>query len=310
MPRLFDRTSEHPRERTSRFRRPHFRPPHFRRGAMNQLIPNALTVGALCAGLTAIRFALMEKWELAVFAIVVAAIFDGLDGRMARLLGGTSKFGAELDSLSDFVSFGVAPPVIVYLWSVHQLGSLGWTVAMLFAVCCALRLARFNTALSDAAPPPYMRHYFTGVPAPAGAGLATLPMIASFESGPGIFDRPYVGAVVLVITGISMVSRVPTFSIKRVRITHDYMVPALLLFGLLMTALASAPWLTFICVGVAYILSIPLSFFTFYRARAAFESQNADAGAHMQQPALPSAGAAEADVGEPARNPGQRSSET
>jgi CDP-diacylglycerol--serine O-phosphatidyltransferase len=275
---------------------------------MNQLIPNALTVGALCAGLTAIRFALMGKWELAVFAIVVAGIFDGLDGRMARLLGGTSKFGAELDSLSDFVSFGVAPPVIVYLWSVNQIGSLGWAVAMLFAVCCALRLARFNTALTDVAPPHYTRHYFIGVPAPAGAGLAMLPMILSFEAGPGIFDRPYVGAIVLVVTGVLMVSRVPTFSIKRVRITQDYMVPALLLFGLLMTALGSAPWVTFICIGVVYILSIPVSVLTFFRARAAFQATSGgSAAAAMPPPALPAAGVAEEGVHETARKSGDHS---
>jgi CDP-diacylglycerol--serine O-phosphatidyltransferase len=256
---------------------------------MNQVIPNALTVGALCAGLTAVRFALIGKWELAVLAVVVAGIFDGLDGRMARLLGGGSRFGAELDSLSDFVSFGVAPALMLYLWSVSQLGGIGWAVALLFAVCCALRLARFNTALTDASPPPYTRNYFTGVPAPAGAGLAMLPMMLTFETEPGIFDRPILSAAVLVVVGLLMVSRVPTFSIKRIKLSGEHMVPTLLLIGLLIAALASAPWTTLIVVGVVYLGSIPVSVITFARARAAYA---ASALAEPPPPALPSGSAA------------------
>jgi CDP-diacylglycerol--serine O-phosphatidyltransferase len=234
---------------------------------MNQLIPNALTVAALCAGLTAIRFAFMERWELAVFAIVVAGIFDGLDGRMARLLGGTSKFGAELDSLSDFVSFGAAPAVIVYLWTLSQWGGIGWAVALLFAVCCALRLARFNTALGDPSPPPWARYYFTGVPAPAGAGLALLPLMLTIEAGGGFFDRPAVSAVVLASVAFLMISRLPTFSIKQIRITPPFWLPALLLVSVLAAALASAPFTTFICVGVVYLASIPVSIWMQARAR-------------------------------------------
>ncbi|MBI3453115.1 MAG: CDP-diacylglycerol--serine O-phosphatidyltransferase [Rhodospirillales bacterium] len=249
--------------------RSRFRRPQLRRQTMNQLIPNALTVGALCAGLTAIRFGLLERWDLAVFAIVVAGILDGLDGRMARLLGGTSKFGAELDSLSDFVSFGVAPAVLMYSWTMHQFGGVGWTVALLYAVCCALRLARFNTAIGDPEPPPWSRYYFTGVPAPAGAGLALLPMMLTFELGPGYFDRPIVSAVTLVVVALLMVSRIPTFSIKRVRVTPDFMLPALLLVGVTAAALASAPWVTFIFVGVVYLASIPASVWMQARARRA-----------------------------------------
>lgn len=235
------------------------RRPRLRRPTMNQLIPNALTVAALCAGLTAIRFGIMERWDLAVFATVVAGIFDGLDGRMARLLGGGTKFGAELDSLSDFVAFGVTPAILLYLWTMHQFGGLGWALVLLYAVCCALRLARFNTALGDPNPPPWSRYYFTGVPAPAGAGLALLPMMITFEVGRGFFDTPTLNAAVLVAVALLMISRVPTFSIKQIRIPPSFMLPALLLVGLVAAALASAPFTTFIVVGVIYLVSIPVA---------------------------------------------------
>ena len=145
------------------------RRPRLQRATMNQLIPNILTVAALCSGLTAIRFGMIGRWDLAIFAIVVAGIFDGLDGRLARLLKATSSFGAELDSLSDFISFGAAPAVVLYLWTMWGLQSIGWAMVLFYAVCCALRLARFNTQLA-AEPPPWRSNFFSGVPAPAGAG--------------------------------------------------------------------------------------------------------------------------------------------
>lgn len=251
-----------PADARSRFKRPGLRRP-----GMNALIPNLLTVGALCAGLTGIRFAVLGRWEHAVIAIIVAAILDGLDGRMARLLNATSKFGAELDSLSDFVSFGAAPALILYLWSGHGLGGLGWAAALFFAVCCALRLARFNTMLGDPNPPPWARYFFTGVPAPAGAGLALLPLMFVFEFGPGVFDRPVVSAIVLVGVGALMVSRVPTYSMKQLHIPRSFMVPALVLAAMAAAALTSAPWMTFIVVGVAYLASIPASVLAQRRAR-------------------------------------------
>ena len=263
-------------------RRLRLRRPRLRRQRMNQIIPNALTVAALCAGLTAIRFALLGRWELAVFAIVVAGIFDGLDGRLARLLGGTSKFGAELDSLSDFLSFGVAPAAMVYLWTLHSLGGFGWAVVLVYAVCCALRLARFNTAVGEPVPEPWMRFYFTGVPAPAGAGIVMLPMMLTFELGPGVFDGPVFSAAVMVLVASLMVSRVPTFSIKQIRVSPDYMLPTLLFVGLMAAALASAPWTTFISVGAVYLGSIPVSVWMQRRARLR-------APAPMPPPALPGA---------------------
>jgi CDP-diacylglycerol--serine O-phosphatidyltransferase len=228
-------------------------------GHMNRLIPNAITVGALCAGLSGVRFAIDARWEMAVAAIVVAAILDGLDGRMARLLNGTSKFGAELDSLADFVSFGAAPALIVYLWVLNGWGGVGWVIALGFAVCCALRLARFNTALADPNPPRWAGHFFTGVPAPAGAGLALLPMMLHFEIGPGWVDKPLVGALTLAVVAFLMVSRLPTFSGKKVHIPRGWMVPTLVVVGLFFAILASAPWATLLALGVAYLGAIPVS---------------------------------------------------
>ncbi|MBV8535291.1 MAG: CDP-diacylglycerol--serine O-phosphatidyltransferase [Alphaproteobacteria bacterium] len=239
---------------------------------INRLIPNALTIAAMCAGLTSIRFGMLQRWDLAIFAIVVAGIFDGLDGRAARLLGGTSKFGAELDSLSDFVSFGAAPAVVVYMASLYQIGGVGWTVALIFATCCALRLARFNTMLGDPNPPPWAGSYFVGVPAPAGAGLAILPLMATIEFGHGFFDRPVVCAVVLMGVAALMISRIPTFSLKKLHIRPSMALPLFMLVVVIAAGLASEPFLTFICVGAAYIASIPLSIFMQAQAKRRSEA--------------------------------------
>src|SRR5437016_9467648 len=149
--------------------------------SVNRMVPNVLTLLAVCAGMTAIRFAVNGKFEAACYAIIVAGIFDGLDGRIARLLRSTSRFGAELDSLSDFISFGVAPAVVLYLWTMTALHSVGWAIVLFFAICCALRLARFNTEIG-AEPQPYTAGFFSGVPAPGGGGLLGAPDFVSLES--------------------------------------------------------------------------------------------------------------------------------
>src|SRR5579863_8518097 len=203
------------RSRKMRVRRPQMRGMRVRRIqelSVNRLVPNVLTMLALCAGMTAIRFALNGNFQAAVASILVAAVLDGLDGRVARLLKATSTFGAELDSLSDFVSFGVAPAAVLYLWTMSALHSVGWAIVLFYAVCCALRLARFNTQLSvEPAPPP---GYFTGVPAPGGAGIVLMPMYASFEWGDWIARSPYLGAVWIAGIALLMVSRLPTLSLK------------------------------------------------------------------------------------------------
>lgn len=227
---------------------------------INSLIPNMLTVLALSAGMTSIRFALQDKWEAAVLAIVVAAVLDGLDGRMARLLKGATKFGAELDSLSDFIAFGVAPAFIVYLWSLHFLGGIGWVVALGFAACCALRLARFNTALeSEVEEPNWSKDFFVGVAAPAGAGFGLMPVVASFLFGDEVFRQPVLVALWMVLIAYFMVSRIPTFSFKRLRIGREYVLPTLIVVCLTAAVTVTYPWIVYTIVGVGYFASIPYS---------------------------------------------------
>lgn len=234
--------------------------------SVNRMVPNILTLLALCAGMTAIRFAVNGKFEYAVFTIIAAGIFDGLDGRLARLLKVTSSFGAELDSLSDFISFGAAPAVMLYLWTMAGLRSIGWAMVLFYAVCCALRLARFNTQLA-AEPPPWRSNFFSGVPAPAGAGLIMVPMFASFEWDFWIARSPILNAVWIGIIALLMVSTIPTFSLKRLRIPSHHVIPTLLGVGLMAAFLTTAPWATLMLVGVAYVVSIPLTVRASHRLR-------------------------------------------
>ena len=242
------------------------RPPRLRGLAIHRLIPNILTVLALCCGVTAIRFAAQGRLETAVLFIVLAAIFDGLDGRMARLLKSTSAIGAELDSLSDFVSFGVAPAMALYYWSLQSLGGIGWGIALVYAICCGYRLARFNIksgVTSDV--PSYTHNYFTGVPAPGGAGLVMIPMMLSFGSGTDFSHyTPLIGAWSLGV-GFLMASTLPTFSIKRFKVPQRYVLPTLLVVGLTMASMISDPWLTLSTVGVIYLASICFSIWSYHR---------------------------------------------
>lgn len=227
---------------------------------VNSLIPNILTVLALCAGMSAIRFALQEKWELAVAAILVAGVLDGLDGRMARLLKGATKFGAELDSLSDFIAFGVAPSLVVYLWSTNELGGVGWICGLAFSTCCALRLARFNTALEDPDKPAWAGGFFTGVAAPAGGACVLLPMAIDFQLENSLTRTPALMAVWVLLIGFLMISRVPTYSFKRLRVKREHVLPVLLVVALCAAVLAVYPWFVLSVVAVFYLGSIPFSY--------------------------------------------------
>jgi len=234
--------------------------------SINRLIPNVLTLAALCSGLTAIRFALQENLKLAVIAIIVAAIFDALDGRVARRLGVTSRFGAELDSLSDFLCFGVSPALVLYVASLREVGALGWIVTLMFPMCSALRLARFNTALlADTPPPAWTGSYFTGVPAPAGALLALVPLMVSFEIEAAWPRHALVVGTVLVVVGGLMVSTLPTFSFKKGRIPRHLVLPALLGAALVMGVLASSPWIGLSLLGLVYACLIPFSLIAYRR---------------------------------------------
>jgi CDP-diacylglycerol--serine O-phosphatidyltransferase len=241
------------------------------------LVPNLFTILGLCAGLTAIRYALDQRWELAVALVIVAGIFDGLDGRSARMLKITSKLGAELDSLADFLSFGVAPAVIVYLWSLNDVRGVGWALAMLFATCCALRLARFNSELEQPDRPRWTLYFFTGIPAPAAAGLALLPMMVYFASGLSFAASWWLNAVLFLFVAYMMVSRVPTFSVKRLRVRPDLVLPTLVGAGLLIVLLVTEPWLTLSGVGVVYLLSLPASYVVARGMRLREEAQRAAA---------------------------------
>ncbi|UCH73586.1 MAG: CDP-diacylglycerol--serine O-phosphatidyltransferase [Rhodospirillales bacterium] len=252
--------------------------PRLKGQSVSKLIPHIITVGAACAGLTAIKYAIDARWESAVIAIVVAAVLDALDGRMARLLNAASDFGAELDSLSDFVAFGVAPAFIMYFWSLQSLGRVGWIVALFLAICCGLRLARFNTNIGKL--PPYAYNYFTGVPAPGGAGLAILPLIGTLAHGAPILREPVLVAIWSVIVAILMVSRVPTFSLKRIKVPQTATVPLLVFAALLIAGMAGAPWLTLTVVGLLYIMSFGVSVLTYRRLKAEAERMHGERAQH------------------------------
>jgi CDP-diacylglycerol--serine O-phosphatidyltransferase len=284
-----------------RVRRPRMRVRRIPESPVNRLVPNAITILALCAGMTAIRFAMNGNFPAAVCAIIAAAVLDALDGRVARLLKSTSRFGAELDSLSDFISFGVAPAAVLYLWTMSALQSVGWAIVLFFAVCCALRLARFNTQIG-AEPAPHMAGFFTGVPAPAGAGLVLMPLFASFEWGDWLARSPYLAAVWIGGIALLMVSRVPTLSLKNFHLPHHLVVPALLGVGLVAAFLTTAPWPTLLFVGVLYLGSIPLTVRAAGRVRRAADgSRRAEAGVAPAVLAVPPPVAA----GETAPPPGE-----
>ena len=240
--------------------------------SINRLIPNMLTLLALSAGLTSIRFALDQKWEYSVLAIFVAGILDALDGRIARLLKGSTKFGAELDSLSDFVCFGVSPGLILYLWTMQESGKFGWVLIMLFSICCGLRLARFNVMLEDKNTPTWQNNYFVGIPAPMGGVLVLLPMIFSFQIGDGFFRQPWVSGTFLFVLAGLMVSNIPTYSFKNLKISRSWILPTMLITGGIAISIVNAPWVSLSLIGSAYIVTLPLS----YRAHRKLQKNSAE----------------------------------
>jgi len=243
--------------------------------SFNRIFPNMITLLALCAGLTAIRYAFNGQWERAVIAIVIAAMLDGVDGRVARLLRGTSKFGAELDSLADAISFGVAPALVMFLWAMHDGGGVGWAICLLHAICTVLRLARFNTMIGQDLPH-WAHNYFTGMPSPAGGGVALLPMIFWLLTDEAIFRHWAVAGIFLIASAVLMVSRVPIYSGKHVRLKPQLVVPLMVLVGIFAGFLVSEPWATLSFVGLAYLATIPMSVWS-YRGlqRSEAEAQKA-----------------------------------
>jgi CDP-diacylglycerol--serine O-phosphatidyltransferase len=221
------------------------------------LVPNVITLLALCAGLTGIRLAIEERYELALGAIVFAAVLDAVDGRVARMIKGTSRFGAELDSLADFVNFGVAPGLILYFWGLKPLGNIGWIAAMVFAICAALRLARFNVQIEDPNRPPWAGNFFTGIPAPAGAIAVLLPIYFYF------LQVPVPAALTLIYTFVIaglMISRLPVLSGKKygARVPPELVLPVILVAVCLIALLVSYPWYLLTAGTIVYLALLPL----------------------------------------------------
>lgn len=231
------------------------------------LAPNAITVIALCFGLTGVRFAIAGEWPQALAAIVGAGVLDGFDGRIARLLKAQSRFGAELDSLSDNIAFGTAPALIVFLWSLQHAPKFGWTAALALAVCCALRLARFNARIDADDQPHKSAGFNTGVPAPAGAGLAFVPIFLWLITENDLFRSWTIVLPWTLFIALLMISSIPTFSWSSIRIRRGWRIFALAGAALLGAALLNEPWLTLLVVSTLYLALLPFSMASYARVK-------------------------------------------
>ena len=231
---------------------------------ISKYVPNFITLLSLSSGFTWIRFALKEEWEIAIYLILLATIFDFFDGWFARKLKSGSNFGAELDSLSDFVSFGVAPSFLIYLWSTNLLGSLGWGATLFFVICSSLRLARFTADIYITNKPIDNNEFFTGVPSPAAAGLILLPLFIFFEFELDLFKNEYLNLFTTILIGFMMISKIPTVSLKKININQKYKTWIFLIFVIACVALISKIWLTLIVFFGCYLISI---FYTIFQSR-------------------------------------------
>jgi CDP-diacylglycerol---serine O-phosphatidyltransferase len=269
-------------------RSPELRRRRFRPIPVRMLVPNVITLLAICAGLTAIRLSTEGRMELAVAAIVFAAVLDGLDGRVARMIKGQSKFGAELDSLADFVNFGVAPGLILYFWQLHELGNGGWIAAMVFAISGGLRLARFNATMDDPDKPAFAANYFTGVPAPLGAITVLLPIYLAFLAIPK--PPAALTAFYTLLIAFLMVSRLPVFSGKtvRMRVPPEMVLPVFVSVIFFIALLVGYPWHILSACTVLYLLSLPVGWKSYrdHERRAAAQAAMPD-GAAPANPAAP-----------------------
>ncbi|WP_298303380.1 phosphatidylcholine/phosphatidylserine synthase [uncultured Erythrobacter sp.] len=227
--------------------------------SLRAMLPNAITAAALCAGLTAVRFAIDENWSFAVLAVVVAGVLDGMDGRIARLLNAQSRFGAELDSLADALSFGMAPALILFLWSLEDLTRFGWFAALAYAICCALRLARFNAQIDVEDQPHKSAGFLTGVPAPVGAGLALTPLCLWIETGMDVFREPVFIAVWMSAIGVLFISNMATLSWTAVRPQRDVRIWLIAFVAIMFAGLLLEPWWTLSAIGAGYLALMPYS---------------------------------------------------
>lgn len=257
------------------------RPRRLRSLPVSRLFPNMVTIAGLCCGASAIRFALMDRWEMAATFTVIAAAIDGMDGMIARLLKATSRFGAQLDSLADVINFGLAPALIMYLWLLDTLPRFGWSAALLYTVCCALRLARFNTALLDSedetpARRQLRKRFFQGVPSPAGAMLAIFPLILSFHDIMLFAPGNMLAALYLACVAVLMASRTPTFTLKHLHIHPRLILPVMVAAAAALALLIMETWWMLSFLTVLYLGSIPFSVWRYREAvrTIAREEQN------------------------------------
>src|ERR1700726_2693047 len=267
---------------------PELRRRRFRRIPVRMLVPNVITLLAICAGLTAIRLSTEGRMELAVAAIVFAAALDGIDGRVARMIKGQSKFGAELDSLADFVNFGVAPGLILYFWQLHELHNGGWIAAMVFAISGGLRLARFNATMDDPNQPPFAANFFTGVPAPAGAITVLLPIYLAFLGLPKL--PSILTALYTLLIAFLMVSRLPVFSGRtvRMRVPPELVLPVFVSVIFFIALLIAYPWHILSAGSVLYLASLPMGWKSYRdQARKAAAASGTPAGVTPSNPTSP-----------------------
>lgn len=250
---------------------------HLKEFPLSRFLPNIATLMALCTGLTAIHFTMMGRYEAAVLAVLVAGILDVLDGRLARMLGAESDFGAEMDSLSDFVCFGVVPGLMLYMWTLKDWKGWGWAICLFYVVCTVWRLARFNTQIKNPDKKVF-KGYFIGMPAPMGAYVALLPMMAgfAFDKFDPVFNGVYFTS--LLISGLLMISVFPTISTKSYTFKRKAIVPTFLLLAIITVALLTAPWEVLSLFGLGYLASIPFTYFKFRSkiGKANLDIKNAD----------------------------------
>ncbi|NWG26414.1 MAG: CDP-diacylglycerol--serine O-phosphatidyltransferase [Pseudorhodoplanes sp.] len=256
----------------------------FRAIPVRVLVPNVITLLALCAGLTAIRLAIEGKLEWALGAIVFAAALDGIDGRVARMIKGQSRFGAELDSLADFVNFGVVPALILYFWGLNELRSVGWIAGLVFAICAGLRLARFNVMIDDPNKPDWAANFFTGVPAPAGAIIVLLPIYIN------LLGAPKIAVLTLLYTlavAFLMVSTLPVYSGKKVgtRVPSEAVLPVFVVIVLFVALLVSYPWEVLTAGSLAYIVALPFGWLSYRKYKTRDEAAAITPAKHREDDA-------------------------
>ena len=239
------------------------------------ILPNILTIAGVCLGISSIKFSLDLNFSMAVIFITLAAILDALDGRIARLIKGTSEFGKELDSLTDFVSFGIAPAFIIYFWELNKYGKLGWAITLIYSVCCVLRLARFNLTKHKTSES-WKQNYFEGVPSPIGALLILSPLILELTDFNFLFDKNYFVPIFTLIIAILLISKLPTYSFKKIKIKPAMTVFILLGIGVSLVTLMFFTFETLFTFCFLYILSIPMAYLTYSNNKKSVEAENSE----------------------------------